>query len=132
MAEENNIKIAVVDDHHLFRDGLKRLVESLGEKYVVNISAGNGKEFLAQLDTGNLPDIVLLDINMPEMNGLDMVRAIKNQGKYLGPIMMLTTEGDLSVIEKGRALGVSCWLVTPFEPVVLLSAIDKLLTPKEA
>ena len=117
-------KILVVEDSRSFRQQITIAIESRG--YEV-IGASDGQEGLEML--AEHPDVLVIvtDINMPEMNGLDMVRSIKNQGVYQGPIMILTTEGDLSVIEKGRALGVNCWLVKPFEPNVLLSAIDKLL-----
>lgn len=120
-------KVLVVEDSRSFRQQTTIAIESRG--YEV-IGAADGKEGLEMLALHPDVEVIITDINMPEMNGLDMVRAIKNQGKYRGPIMMLTTEGDLSVIEKGRALGVSCWLVKPFEPAVLLSAIDKLLAAK--
>ncbi len=122
-----NHKILVVEDSRSFRQQTTIAIESRG--YEV-IGAANGKEGLEMLALHPEVKVIITDINMPEMNGLDMVRAIKNLGKYRGPIMMLTTEGDLSVIEKGRALGVNCWLVKPFEPSVLLAAIEKLLTPK--
>ena len=117
-------KILVVEDSRSFRQQITIAIESRG--YEV-IGAADGCEGLEML--GQHPDVVVVvtDINMPEMNGLDMVREIKSQGEYQGPIMILTTEGDLSVIEQGRALGVNCWLVKPFEPNVLLSAIDKLM-----
>lgn len=117
-------KILVVEDSRSFRQQITIAIESRG--YEV-ISAADGQEGLEMLALHPEVVVIVSDINMPEMNGLDMIRSIKNQGQYQGPIMILTTEGDLSVIEKGRALGVNCWLVKPFEPAVLLSAIDKLL-----
>lgn len=117
-------KILVVEDSRSFRQQITIAIES--REYEV-VGAADGKEGLEMLEQN--PDVmaIITDINMPEMNGLEMVRHIKNKGTYRGPIMILTTEGDLSVIEKGRALGVNCWLVKPFEPAVLIAAIDKLL-----
>lgn len=120
----NDKKILVVEDSRSFRQQITIAIESRG--YEV-IGAADGKEGLEMLALHPEVLVIITDINMPEMDGLEMVRVIKNVGKYDGPIMILTTEGDLSVIEKGRALGVNCWLVKPFEPAVLLSAIDKLL-----
>jgi two-component system, chemotaxis family, chemotaxis protein CheY len=118
-------KILVVEDSRSFRQQITISIESRG--YDV-ISAGDGREGLEMLSIHPDALVIITDINMPEMDGLEMVRSIKETGTYKGPIMILTTEGDLSVIEKGRALGVNCWLVKPFEPATLLSAIDKLLS----
>ena len=120
----NTKKILVVEDSRSFRQQITIAIESRGFEVIGAVDGREGLEMLEQH-----PDVIVIvtDINMPEMDGLEMVRAVKNEGKYQGPIMILTTEGDLSVIEKGRALGVNCWLVKPFEPSVLISAIDKLL-----
>lgn len=117
-------KILVVEDSRSFRQQICIAVESRG--YEV-IAAADGVEGIEMLELHPDVRVIITDVNMPEMNGLEMVSRIKSLGKYQGPIMILTTEGDLSVIEKGRALGVNCWLVKPFEPAVLVSAIDKLL-----
>ena len=120
----NNKKVLVVEDSRSFRQQVTIAIESRG--YEV-IGAADGKEGLEMLSLHPDVHVVVTDIHMPEMNGLEMVKEIKNEGKYTGPIVILTTEGDLSVIEKGRALGVNCWLVKPFDPAVLISAIEKLL-----
>ncbi|MEI9911816.1 MAG: response regulator transcription factor [Bacteroidota bacterium] len=73
----NNItQIALVDDHTLLRNGLAALITSF-EEYAVLFEAANGKEFIDQLKTFPAPDIVLLDITMPEMNGLETAEWIK-------------------------------------------------------
>ena len=68
----NNIitRIALVDDHVLLRNGLASLIQSF-EGYAVLFQADNGKEFIQQLKAHPLPDIILLDITMPEMNGFE-------------------------------------------------------------
>lgn len=67
-AQQRTTKIALVDDHPLFREGLAKVIEEFGN-YKVMIKAGDGKDFIEQLDPENLPDIVILDLNMPVMNG---------------------------------------------------------------
>src|SRR5215510_2459206 len=74
---KNTTRIALVDDHTLIRNGLATVVNSF-EKYSVLFEASNGKDFIEQLKKYSTPDIVLLDINMPEMNGIDTALWIKD------------------------------------------------------
>lgn len=67
---EQTINITLVDDHILFREGFKFLLTQINSINIVG-EASNGEEFLSLLETGELPDIVLLDINMPGMNGIE-------------------------------------------------------------
>nr|WP_319400718.1 response regulator transcription factor [uncultured Carboxylicivirga sp.] len=69
------IKIAIVDDHSVLRFGLNKLISSI-EGVKVIMEASNGKEFLNQIDT-NTPDIAFIDLNMPIMNGFDVVKMLK-------------------------------------------------------
>ena len=70
----NAIRIALVDDHSLCRNGLKLLLSN-SERYHVVMEAPDGKTFVDQLTTENAPDVVLMDISMPVMNGIDAARA---------------------------------------------------------
>ena len=69
------IKIAIVDDHSVLRFGLNKLISSI-EGVKVIMEASNGKEFLNQIDT-NTPDLAFIDLNMPVMNGFDVVKMLK-------------------------------------------------------
>ena len=69
-------KIAIVDDHILFRRGLSIIINSFSEYKIIS-EANNGKEFVNSLNPNNLPGIVLLDISMPEMNGYDATVEIR-------------------------------------------------------
>src|SRR3989339_733510 len=71
---DEQIKIMIVDDHEIFRSGLKMVINKLKFAKVVS-EASNGKECLSILSENNLPDIVLMDIQMPEMNGIEATRA---------------------------------------------------------
>lgn len=70
----DTIRIALVDDHALFRNGLKLLLDNINNFKVVTESQ-NGKEFVDQLSPDNAPDVVLMDINMPIMNGIEAATA---------------------------------------------------------
>ena len=67
---KNKTNIALVDDHALLRSALASMVKSF-DRYSVSLEADNGKEFIQQLKTAPAPDIVLLDIKMPEMDGIE-------------------------------------------------------------
>ena len=72
-------------------------------------------------------DVVLTDQNMPNMDGLTLVKTLRGLPQYKStPILMLTTESDDSKKAEGRAAGVNAWLVKPFDPQILVSAVQKL------
>lgn len=123
------IKILIVEDSRTFRQQLTITLESRGYRVVV---AEDGEEGLMMLKAN--PDVAMLitDVNMPNMGGLDMVERIKNEGQFTGPIMVLTTANDRESIAAGRGLGVDCWAVKPFDPSIFLSAIEKVLQRKPA
>ncbi|HEY7986327.1 MAG TPA: response regulator [Methylophilaceae bacterium] len=72
-------------------------------------------------------DIVLTDQNMPHMDGLTLVKSLRALSQYKStPIIMLTTESDDARKAEGRAAGVNAWLVKPFDPQLLVSALKKV------
>ena len=77
------------------------------------------------------PDIamVLCDINMPRMNGLEMVEAVQKSGRSI-PIVMLTTEGQPQLIDRAKKAGVKGWIVKPFKGDLLLAAVKKVTGEK--
>lgn len=122
-------KILIVEDSRTFRQQLTITLESRGYRVV---TAEDGEEGLMMLKAN--PDVVMIitDVNMPNMDGLEMVGRIKKEGHFHGPIMVLTTATDRESIERGRGIGVDCWAVKPFEPSVFLSAIEKVLQKRKA
>jgi two-component system chemotaxis response regulator CheY len=115
--------ILIADDSASVRQIVGMVLKSKGFKV---IEAVNGKDALSKL-TGQKINLILSDVNMPEMDGLSFVAAVKSLPDYkFTPVLMLTTESSDEVKSKGRELGVKAWLVKPFQPQVLLSAISKL------
>jgi len=115
--------ILVVDDSASLRQVVKMALTSAG--YVV-IEASDGSAALAMLD-GRTIHMVICDVNMPVMNGIEFVKAVKLLSAYkFLPIMMLTTESQDSAREQGKAAGARAWMVKPFAPSQLLKAVDKL------
>jgi DNA-binding NarL/FixJ family response regulator len=90
---EGKINIVLVDDHDLFREGLKFLLAQIESLSVVG-EASTGKEFLELLNTIEMPDVVLLDINMPEMNGIEACRLATQKYTDLRIIALTMSDGQ--------------------------------------
>src|SRR6266567_2334886 len=103
MDKDMAIKVVIADDHSLVRQGLRRYLEMGGDIEVVG-EASNGREVLAILDNGTgEPDVVLLDIRMPEMDGLEAARRIKQSHPSIGVIMLTAYDDRQFVVEAVRA-----------------------------
>lgn len=114
------IRIVVVDDHGLFRAGLVSLLTTISEFEIVG-EAGDGREALSVIDEKN-PDVVLLDVNMPVMGGVEMVEAI--QEKDPPKILMLTISKHDEDLFGAIAAGADGYLLKDAEPEELRRAIN--------
>lgn len=96
--------------------------------------ATDGEDALRMLQTmkesGTSPSLILTDINMPVMDGLTFIGKVKDTEFKFLPILVLTTESERGMIEKGKQAGASGWLIKPFHPEQLLWAIKKLMWTK--
>ncbi|MEV6932138.1 response regulator [Dactylosporangium sp. NPDC051485] len=117
----------VIDDSRAMRLILKRIVAQLGFDVV---EAGNGQEAMDYLKTnvlegdGEIPGLALVDWNMPEMNGLEFVTAVRAEPRLRGmTLMMVTTESEQSQIVRALASGAHEYVIKPFTPDAI---IDKL------
>ncbi len=91
------------------------------------VEASNGQEGLTQAQKQKF-DLVLTDLNMPIMDGLSMVQKLRATPNYkFTPILMLTTEAGADFKAKGKAAGLTGWLVKPFDPQKLLGVVKKVL-----
>jgi DNA-binding NarL/FixJ family response regulator len=90
--------VAIVDDHTLFRKGLSSLINVFPD-YKVLFDAATGKDFIAQLKPKSLPDIVLLDISMPEMDGYATCEWIKNNYPEIKVLALSTMDSDTAIIK---------------------------------
>ena len=95
MKQTSNITVALVDDHKIFRQGLIEVLVHLG--YTITIEASNGKELLNKLETGALPDICILDIHMPEMDGFETTRQLRSKYPEIKILAFSTDNTDVSV-----------------------------------
>lgn len=116
------MKVLIVDDSTTVRQQVRAALAGAGHDV---IEAGDGLEGLDQLRS--TPDVAVLvvDINMPRMNGIELLVQLQEENRSL-PAIVLTTEGQPALIKRARAAGASGWMVKPFKPALLLKAIDKL------
>lgn len=118
-------KVVLVDDHVLLRNGLASLVKDLG--FTVLFEADNGKDFLQKLDPANPPDLVLLDINMPQMDGYDTALWLK-RNMPLVKILALSMYDDENAIIRMLKNGAKGYILKDTEPAELRTAMDAVLT----
>lgn len=115
-------RIAVIDDDHSVRKALQRLLRS------VNLDAdayGSGREFLDAL-VGARPDCLVLDLQMPEMNGLELQQRLAESGIHL-PVVVITGHDEPGMRTQSLAAGASTYLRKPLDDKVLLEAIRKAI-----
>jgi two-component system chemotaxis response regulator CheY len=117
--------ILIVDDSNSLRQLVRLTVEASGYK---TLEATNGAEALAILEKTAQVHMIISDVNMPVMNGLEFAAKVKEMPihKYT-PILMLTTEISQEKKDVAKAAGVKAWMVKPFTPAVIMKAIEKLI-----
>ena len=121
------LTIFVIDDSVTMVMSLARILKKAG--YAVESSA-NGKEGLSKILAGFIPSLILTDLNMPEMDGVAFIKAVrKNPPTRFTPVIVLTTDAGTKKREEARAAGASGWLTKPTEPAELLAALQQF-TPK--
>ena len=118
---KEQIKIVIADDHSMIREGLKQLLELDGDIQVVG-EAGNGEECLSVIESIK-PDVVLLDINMPVMNGLKMLEALRSSKNKNQKVLILTIHNEVECLLKADEIGVEGYVLKDAESAVLKKAI---------
>lgn len=114
------IKVVIADDHVMVREGIKKLLELDGDFQVVG-EASDGYECLTVLQEVK-PEVLLLDINMPNLNGLQTLERIKKE-KMNVKILMLTIHNEIEYLEKAKNLGVDGYVLKDSESSILKKAI---------
>lgn len=119
------IQIALVDDHNLFRKGLVSLIDMIGDKVHIVFEADNGLDMQTKLSSNLLPDIILMDINMPGMDGFEAVKWLNVHYPTIKVLVVSMIENEESVI-KMLKLGVKGYLSKDVEPDELENALDAI------
>lgn len=126
IAAERPLRVILIDDHALFRMGLYELMERRGIKVVA--AAGDGQEglqFALELEH----DLILLDIRMPNMDGLETLRRLRAAGEK-APIIILTTSNDDRDVVEALRHGAQGYLLKDMEPDALVDALHSILSGK--
>jgi two-component system chemotaxis response regulator CheY len=115
--------VMIVDDSGSFRTVVKLALQKAGYE---TVEAMDGKDACGKLD-GRKLNLIVCDVNMPNMDGLSFLRHLKTTGTYkFTPVIMLTTESQESKKSEGRAAGARAWITKPFQPSQLVDAVNKL------
>ena len=118
--------ILIVDDSASVRQVVGIALKGAG--YDV-IEGTDGKDALTKLD-GRKVNLIISDVNMPNMDGITFVKEAKKLPSYkFTPIIMLTTESSDDKKREGQAAGAKAWVVKPFQPAAMLAAVSKLVMP---
>ena len=118
--------IMIVDDSASMRQVVSIALKSAG--YDV-LEGRDGMDAISKL-TGQKVHLIISDVNMPNMDGITFVKEVKQMANYkFTPIIMLTTESDESRKREGQAAGAKAWVVKPFKPDQMLTAVEKLCLP---
>ncbi|AWV97908.1 response regulator [Arcticibacterium luteifluviistationis] len=117
-------KVALIDDHSLIRNALGELISRFDD-YEVTHQASNGKEFISSLDMDNLPDVALVDINMPVMDGFKTAEALSKEYPSI-KIMALSVEDEEESIIKMLRCGAKGYLLKDSDTQDLRLALDEL------
>jgi len=121
----HDIKLAVVDDHKLFRSGLISLIEAVSDSFSILFEADNGLALTQKLDNQNLPDIIIMDVNMPGMDGFETVQWLKDNHPEINVLVVSMIEKEETIV-KMLKLGVKGYLCKDVEPNELQEALSSV------
>lgn len=121
------VKIGIVDDHTLFRQSLAMVVNSTFTGFTTILQASNGKELLKLLETGLSPDIILLDVTMGEMNGMEAAAEVKKNYPKIKMAALSTHDKDQIIINMLRA-GCCAYLQKDIDHTELKRALEEIHT----
>ena len=117
-------RVLVVDDSATVRQQVGVALKQAGYEMIEAVDGADGLDKLAS--DGEIA-MVICDINMPRMSGLEMIEQVAlNKGIKKVPIVMLTTEGQPALIQRARQAGAKGWIVKPFKPDLLVATVNKL------
>ena len=123
MVRRMTIKVLAIDDSRTIRNLLRKAMEGAGYSCTTADDGVQGIERFAEIE----PDVVITDINMPGMDGFQVIDAIrKGRSNQSVPILVLTTESAEPLKSRAREAGATGWIVKPFEDVAIVSVVRRV------
>ena len=117
-------KVLVVDDSRTARQQVMNALH--GSDYLL-IEAVDGQDGLEKLSQNADVNVVICDVNMPKMSGLEMLTEAKGDSRYAAiPFLMLTTEAQPELVQQAKEAGAKGWIIKPFKADMLLAAVRKM------
>ncbi len=118
------MRVLIIDDSRAIRRIIGDMMKSLGFE---TTDAGNGVEALQRLEEFGAPDICFVDWNMPEMNGLEFIKAVRSKPEYSDlPLMMVTTETEMERMAEAFIAGVNEYVMKPFDKEMIIEKLNIL------
>lgn len=119
-------KVLIVDDSDMIRNQLKQIVIDQGLEC---IAAADGKEGLDAFEANTDVSLIITDVNMPNLSGLEMIEQIRNNdaGKET-TIFVLTSGEDPDSVQKGKSMGVKAWIVKPINPETIKMGLNRFIS----
>lgn len=116
--------VIVIDDSATVRQHVGRTLQQAGFTIV---EAADGVDGMAAIDSTPGAKVVICDVNMPRMDGLEMLERVKKDPRHAAlPVLMLTTEGQPALIERAKKAGAKGWIVKPFRSELLVATVRKI------
>ena len=116
--------VMIIDDSSTLRQVVKVTLDKAGYE---TVEAVDGLDALEQLKDNRM-NLIICDVNMPNMDGISFVKELKKDpDNKFTPVLMLTTESQVKKIQEARIAGAKAWIIKPFKPEQVLSAIEKLI-----
>jgi two-component system chemotaxis response regulator CheY len=117
-------RILIVDDSALIRQVEQAVLSKAGYE---TETANSGKEAITKME-GSIFNLVLTDLNMPDLDGVSLIKQVRAGGKHrLTPIVLITTESKDGKKQEGKMAGATAWVVKPFSAEQLLSVVRRVL-----
>ena len=119
--------ILIVDDTRSILAVMKTVLKVAGYNI---LTASDGKEGMKTLNEGNHVDLIITDLNMPNMDGIEFIWEIRKLSQHaFTPICMLTTENEQERLEDGESVSTDAWITKPIQPNRVLNIVNKILPP---
>ncbi|MBX2802667.1 MAG: response regulator [Myxococcales bacterium] len=117
--------VMIVDDSRMIRMQVCRALQGQGFR---TVEAADGQDAWEKLTRGEPIDVMVCDVNMPRMNGIELLEKLRSPGGFEDlPVVMLTTEGDPDIVRRARSLGAKGWLVKPFQAELLVATVQRMI-----